>query len=44
MEGLRKKEKGLMDMDNNVVIVGERGGGERGLRGRNGNEKIHCKL
>ena len=23
MEGLRKKGKGLMDMDNRVVIVGE---------------------
>ena len=37
MEGLSKKEKGLMDMDNNVVIVG----GEDGIRGLNGNgEKI----
>ena len=35
--GLSKKEKGLMDMDNNVVIVG----GEDGIRGLNGNgEKI----
>ena len=25
MEGLSKKEKGLMDMDNSVVIVGEKG-------------------
>ena len=25
VEGLRKKEKGLMDMDNRVVIAGERG-------------------
>ena len=25
VEGLSKKEKGLMDMDNNVVISGERG-------------------
>ena len=25
MEGLSKKEKGLIDMDNNVVIAGDRG-------------------
>ena len=25
VEGLSKKEKGLMDMDNNVVIAGGRG-------------------
>ena len=25
VEGLSKKEKGLMDMDNSVVIVGGRG-------------------
>ena len=25
MEGLSKKEKGLMDMDNSVVIAGETG-------------------
>ena len=25
MEGLSKKEKGLMDMDNSVVIAGGRG-------------------
>ena len=37
MEGLSKKEKGLVDMDNSVVIAG----GRRGLRGLNGNEKIH---
>ena len=35
-EGLSKKEKGLMDMDNSVVI----GGGHRGL---NGNEKNTIK-
>ena len=35
MEGLSKKEKGLMDMDNSVVIVGAKvvGGGRRGYRG-----------
>ena len=31
MEGLSKKEKGLMDMDNSVVIAGGRRGGVRGL-------------
>ena len=30
VEGLSKKEKGLMDMDNSVVIVGE---GEEGCKG-----------
>ena len=25
LKGLSKKEKGLMDMDNSVVIAGERG-------------------
>ena len=35
MEGLSKKEKALMDMDNSVVT--EAGGG--GLRGINGNGK-----
>ena len=30
MEGLSKKEKGLMDMDNSVVIAG--GGGIKGLK------------
>ena len=37
MEGLSKKEKGLMDMDNSVGIVG--GGGLRGLNG-NGKNSI----
>lgn len=42
MEGSSKKEKGLKDMDNNVVIVG---GGrwvkvEEGIRGINGDGKI----
>ena len=36
MEGLSKKEKGLMDMDNSEVIAG----GEGGIRGQNGNGKI----
>ena len=31
MEGFSKKEKGLWDMDNSVVIAGE--GGIRGLHG-----------
>ena len=31
VEGLSKKEKGLMDIDSSVVIVG--GGGIRGLNG-----------
>ena len=35
MEGSSKKEKGLVDMDNSVVISGARGG----LRGLNGNGK-----
>ena len=35
MEGLSKKEKGLMDMDSRVVIVG--GGGIKGI---NGNGKM----
>ena len=34
MEGLSKKEKGLMDVDNRVVIEGG------GIRGLNGNGKI----
>ena len=34
MEGLSKKEKGLMGMDNSMVIMGE-----RGIKGLNGNEK-----
>ena len=33
MEELSKKQKGLMDMDNNVVIAG--GGGIRELNGKN---------
>ena len=35
MEGLNKKEKGLMDMDNSVVIVGgvELEEGRRGITG-----------
>ena len=36
MEGLNKKEKGLMDMDNSVVTAG----GQGGIRGLNGNGKI----
>ena len=39
MEGLSKKERGLMDMDNSVAIVG--GGGIRGL---NGNGKNTIKI
>ena len=38
MEGLSKKEKGLMDMDNSVVIAG----GD--IRGLNSNGKIQYKL
>ena len=34
MEGFSKKETGLMDMDNSVVIARE-----RGIRGLNSNEK-----
>ena len=42
MEGLSKMEKGLMNMDNNVVIVG--GEGVRGLNGNGKNRiKIKCK-
>ena len=37
MEGLSKKEKGLMDMVNNVVIVGR--GGVKEING-NGNKNI----
>ena len=40
MEGLSKQEKGLMDMDNNVVIAGW----ERGIRGLNGNGKNTIKI
>ena len=36
MEGLSKKEKGLMDMDNSVVIVGV---GGRRIKKINGNIK-----
>ena len=39
MEGLSKKEKGLMDVDNSVVIAG----GEGGIRGLNGNGKNTIK-
>ena len=39
MEGLGKKGKGLLDMDNSVVIDG--GGGIRGL---NGNGKNTIKI
>ena len=39
MEGPNKKEKGLMDMDNSVVIAG----GERVTRGLNGNGKKYNK-
>ena len=41
MEGLSKKEKGLMDMDNRVVIAG--GGGVRGLNS-NGKNTIEIKF
>ena len=40
VEELSKKEKGLRDMDNSVVIVG---GGIRGLNG-NGKKKIKQKI
>ena len=39
MQGSSKKEKGLMDTDNSVVIAGREGGGGRGYKGINGNEK-----
>ena len=39
MEGLSKKEKGLMDVDNSVVIAG----GEGGIRGLNVNGKNTIK-
>ena len=35
MQGLSKKEKRLMDMDNRVVIAG----GEQGIRGLSGSGK-----
>ena len=40
MEGLSTKEKGLMDMDNSVVIAGVEGA----LRGQNGNGKNTIKI
>ena len=40
MEGLSNKEKRLMDMDNNVVIVGDSGD----IRGLNDNGKIYNKI
>ena len=40
VEGLSKKEKGLMDMDHSVVIARERGS----LRGLNGNGKDTIKI
>ena len=39
MEGWSKKEKGLMDMDNSVVIAG----GRRSIMGLNGNGKKYNK-
>ena len=39
MEGLSKKEKGLRDMDNSVVIAE----GRRGIKGLNDNGKKHNK-
>ena len=36
--GTEQKEKGLMDMDNSVVVAGGRGDGYKGL---NGNVKQH---
>ena len=39
MEGLSKKEKGLVDMDNKVMIAGG-----RGYRGLNGNGKNIIRL
>ena len=40
MEGLSKKEKGLMDMDNSMVIPS----GERGIRELKGNGKNTIKI
>ena len=40
MEGLNKKEKGLMDMDSSVVIAGWKG--YKGING-NGNNTIKIK-
>ena len=39
VEGLSKKEKVLMDLDNSVVIVGE-----GGIRGQNDNGKNTIKI
>ena len=46
VEGLSKKEKGLMDMGNSVVtVVGrEVGRGGRGYKGVNGNDESTKKL
>ena len=41
MEGLKKEEKRLMDMDNSVVTAGVWVG--RGIQGLNGNEKNPIK-
>ena len=38
MEGLNNKEKGLMDMDDSVVIAG--GGYIRGLQGNRKNKRL----
>ena len=43
MEGLSKKEKGLMDMDNGVVIAGGRGGGRKGTIKGDGRKKYNKK-
>ena len=40
MEGLSKKEKRLMDMDNSVVIMGRE---EECIRGLNGSRKIQLE-
>ena len=40
VEGLSKEEKGLVDMDDGVVIAG---GGEVGIRGQNGTGKKQLK-
>ena len=40
VEGLSRKEKGLMDTDNSVAIAG----GEEGVRGLNGNGKNTIKI
>ena len=40
MEGLSKKEKGFMDMDNSVVIAK----GQSGIRGLNGNKKKYNEV